>query len=92
MKLSLFAVLALLMSVFVVQVFSQEQDIGIKDYRGNPLTSLQYQVTQNSGTEPAFHNEYWDNHQAGIYVDVISGEALFASTDKFDSGTGWPAL
>jgi len=56
------------------------------------LTPLQYRVTQENGTEPAFDNAYWNNKQEGIYVDIISGEPLFSSTDKFDSGTGWPSF
>jgi len=56
------------------------------------LTNLQYEVTQNSATEPPFNNEYWDNKQEGIYVDIVSGEPLFSSLDKFDSGCGWPSF
>ena len=56
------------------------------------LTPLQYDVTQHEGTERAFQNEYWNNHEPGIYVDVVSGEPLFSSLDKYDSGTGWPSF
>ena len=56
------------------------------------LTPLQYHITQECGTEPAFQNEFWNNHREGIYVDIVSGEPLFSSIDKFDSGTGWPSF
>jgi methionine-R-sulfoxide reductase len=62
-----------------------------KDLR-QKLTPLQYDVTQHAATETPFHNAYWNNHEAGIYVDVVSGEPLFSSLDKFDSGTGWPSF
>ena len=66
-------------------------------YRKDPeaiaqLTPDQYQVTQQCGTEPAFSNEYWDNHEPGIYVDIVSGEPLFASVNKYDSHSGWPSF
>lgn len=56
------------------------------------LTPNQYKVTQEDATEPAFRNEYWDNHEQGLYVDIVSGEPLFASIDKFESGSGWPSF
>jgi methionine-R-sulfoxide reductase len=56
------------------------------------LTPLQYEVTQREGTEPPFQNEYWDEHRDGIYVDVVSGEPLFSSRDKYESGSGWPSF
>jgi len=66
-------------------------------YRKDPkaiarLTPEQYRITQRSGTEPAFSNEYWDSKESGIYVDVVSGEPLFASVSKYDSGSGWPSF
>ncbi len=56
------------------------------------LTRDQYEVTQHEGTEPPYRNQYWDNHRAGIYVDLVSGEPLFSSLDKYESGTGWPSF
>jgi len=56
------------------------------------LTSEQYKVTQHEGTEPPFQNAYWDNKQPGIYVDIVSGEVLFSSLDKYETGTGWPSF
>ncbi len=68
-----------------------EEDEGMNDLRER-LTDLQYAVTQEDATEPAFQNEYWDLKDEGIYVDIVSGEPLFNSLDKFDSGTGWPSF
>lgn len=56
------------------------------------LTPMQYEVTQNNGTEPAFHNEYWNVKEEGLYIDIVSGKPLFTSKDKYDSGCGWPSF
>ena len=71
-----------------MQDYSKPTDTALREQ----LTPLQYDVTRKDGTERAFRNEYWDNKQEGIYVDIISGEPLFSSTDKFKSGTGWPSF
>jgi peptide methionine sulfoxide reductase msrA/msrB len=71
---------------------TSEDTMENKSERIKELTPMQRHVTQECGTEPPFRNEYWDNHRPGIYVDVVSGEPLFLSTDKFDSGTGWPSF
>ena len=72
----------------VTETFKKPSDSELKQ----KLTPMQYEVTQHEGTEPPFQNEYWDNHEEGIYVDVVSGEPLFSSRDKFESGTGWPSF
>lgn len=76
------------------QTMTKENNYKIPNDMGlrKQLTSLQYDVTQKEGTEPPFNNTYWDNHEAGIYVDVVSGEPLFSSLDKYESGTGWPSF
>lgn len=71
---------------------TQERQKLNKDDLKKRLTPMQYEVTQNEGTEPPFQNEYWNNKKPGIYVDVVSGEPLFSSLDKYDSGTGWPSF
>jgi methionine-R-sulfoxide reductase len=68
--------------------FSRPTDAELR----NRLTPLQYEVTQHEGTERPFSNEYWNNKKEGIYVDIVSGEPLFSSLDKYDSGTGWPSF
>ncbi len=78
---------------FLERVWGDEMDRPqAADGLRRSLTPLQYRVTQEDGTEPAFDNAYWDNKAAGIYVDVVSGEPLFSSTDKYESGTGWPSF
>jgi methionine-R-sulfoxide reductase/methionine-S-sulfoxide reductase len=74
---------------FIERHWSMKKD---KEELKKRLTPLQYEVTQNNATEPPFDNEYWDHHEPGIYVDVVSGEPLFSSLDKFDSGCGWPSF
>jgi peptide methionine sulfoxide reductase msrA/msrB len=72
-------------------VSESERGLSDRELRAK-LSDEEYEVTQRCGTEPAFHNAYWDNHRDGIYVDLISGKPLFSSTDKYDSGTGWPSF
>ena len=75
--------------ILTTQLFQQdEEENPLKD----KLTKLQYDVTQNCSTEPPFQNEYWDNKEDGIYVDIVSGKPLFCSIHKYDSGTGWPSF
>lgn len=73
---------------FEIQTFKKPAESELK----KKLTAVQFDVTQNAGTERPFKNPYWDNHEAGIYVDVVSGEPLFSSLDKYESGTGWPSF
>jgi methionine-R-sulfoxide reductase len=72
-------------------VLEEEEDQEMEELR-NRLTAMQFAVTQKDATEPPFNNEYWDNKEEGIYVDIVSGEPLFSSTDKYDSGSGWPSF
>jgi len=81
-------VLTIIIGVLFMTDKKKKKDDGLK----GKLSPLQYEVTQQCGTEPPFRNEYWDNHEPGIYVDIVSGEPLFSSLDKFDSGTGWPSF
>ena len=82
--------ISILISCLVIgHAFADEKN---KDVLKKRLTPLQFKVTQEAGTEPAFQNEYWNHKKPGIYVDITTGEALFSSLDKYDSGTGWPSF
>lgn len=72
----------------LMQTFQKPPDAELKQ----KLTRMQFEVTQHSATEPPFHNEFWNNHKPGLYVDIVSGKPLFSSLDKFDSGCGWPSF
>lgn len=79
---------AILMTVIVL--FSSE--VSWAKWQAKELTELQRRVTKEEGTEPPFRNEYWNNKKPGLYVDIVTGDPLFSSTDKYDSGTGWPSF
>ncbi len=92
-KFFLLALLGVALTYASILLFSGEpKPPGNFSEMKEKLTPIQYQVTQKNGTEPAFRNAYWDNKAPGIYVDIVSGEPLFSSTDKFASGTGWPSF
>jgi len=79
-------------SIFLALSAMGGKNMPTKEELKKTLTPIQYKVTQEDGTETPFKNEYWDNKEEGIYVDIVSGEALFSSKDKYDSGTGWPSF
>lgn len=79
-------------TVFLLTAAATDYQKPAPEILKSKLTPMQYQVTQEKGTEPPFDNAYWNNEREGIYVDVVTGEPLFSSTDKFDSGTGWPSF
>ena len=80
-----------LIALIFTSINAQTMD-EIMEEKKSKLTDMQYYVTQACGTEPAFDNEFWDHKEAGIYVDIVSGEALFASVHKYDSNSGWPSF
>jgi methionine-R-sulfoxide reductase len=92
MKKHLIITSTLILIVLIATSAMGEKKMPSKQELKKQLTPIQYKVTQEDGTEPPFKNEYWDNKEEGIYVDIISGEPLFSSKDKYDSGTGWPSF
>ncbi len=84
--------LGLLVGLICASFITNADTDSNKERRLKELTPIQYQVTQESATEPAFKNAYWDNKAEGIYVDIVSGEPLFSSTDQYSAGTGWPSF
>jgi methionine-R-sulfoxide reductase len=98
-KIAIRVLLALVAAVALVAASAPKKGTAMDNFHKpsdaelkKKLTPIQYEVTQHEGTEPPFRNEFCDNHKAGIYVDVVSGEPLFSSLDKFESGTGWPSF
>ena len=85
-------IVKLLLSIVVLTVLLISKETQEKDPLKEKLTKLQYDVTQNCSTEPPFENEYWDNKEDGVYLDIVSGKPLFCSIHKYDSGTGWPSF
>ena len=103
LKLSFLCVMLLALAAAVFAAGHQKRSEAVLDTRAPEekyaaervqarLSSIQYEVTQKNGTEPPYRNEYWDKYEEGIYVDIVSGEVLFSSTDKYDSKTGWPSF
>ncbi len=84
--------IAVLIGVTVIMADAADHKVPSKEQLRRTLTAEQYHVTQENGTERAFANAYWNNKEDGIYVDIVSGEPLFSSRDKYDSGTGWPSF
>lgn len=92
MKKNILIVSVISLTVLITIYAMEIKKIPAKEDLKKQLTPIQYKVTQEDGTEPPFENAYWNNKDEGIYVDVVSGEPLFSSKDKFDSGTGWPSF
>jgi len=92
MKKSGFITSVLTLSIFISFSAMGGSEMPSQEELKKQLTPIQYKVTQEDGTEPPFKNAYWDNKEEGIYVDIVSGEPLFSSKDKYDSGTGWPSF